>query len=378
MPDCYATVMPAWTTIPWEGSGSVTDPYIINYPSQLDLLAERVNSGTDPTDTKKYEDYTDTYFELGRDIVYAHTTDWDDAASTEKNFTSIGCYKHTTGIYYAERSFNGHFDGKGHRISGIRIFSRSNNDCIASYEGIFGMIGPSATVSGIILDDTRITGYNFIGGIAGQNNGTISDCLVFGSTVTIEGNNNVGDIVGDNSGTIQNCYDSSTALTITLGTNVTLGGTTTVYAVGGLTAYGNFALSDGTHIYSAAGNTITLAPQAGYTFTSASYNDGSNHEITPDNGVYSFQMPDKNVTVSASVVINTYTLALASEGNGTVTIPTPLPDGVTDNHNNTYTVNHGTEVTVKATPAEQHYLASWSNGTPKNPTLPYVKLPEYD
>ena len=209
MPDCYATVVPAWTTIPWEGSGSTTDPYIIEYASQLDLLAERVNSGTDPTDTKKYEDYTDTYFELGRDIEYAHTTNWDDAASTEKNFTSIGCYKHTTGIYYAERSFNGHFDGKGHRISGIRIFSRSNSYCIAGYEGIFGNIGPSATVSGIILDDTRITGHCYIGGIAGHNDGIISDCHVTDKVnihVITDGSTIFGGIAGSNNdGTISGC-----------------------------------------------------------------------------------------------------------------------------------------------------------------------------
>ena len=375
MPDCYATVMPAWTPKAWTGNGTQTSPYIIEYASQLDLLAERVNSGTDPTDTKKYEDYTDTYFELGRDIEYAHTTDWDDAASTEKNFTSIGCFMHTTGIYYAERSFNGHFDGKGHRISGIRIFSRSNSYCIAGYEGIFGNIGPSATVSGIILDDTRITGHCYIGGIAGHNDGIISDCHVTdkvnihvitdGSTIFggIAGSNNdgtisgctsavsitsttvevtnapipytykmstrVGGIAGSNYSTLKDClylgttlegeemlgaiagvngegssvensYDSSSALTITLGEGITLGGTATAYTVSGLTAYGNFALSNGTAIYSAKGNTVTLAytgsvPEGKIVLYS--YNDG-----TDDNDVIgnTFQMPASNVTVAAT------------------------------------------------------------------------------
>jgi hypothetical protein len=45
--------------------------------------------------------------------------------------------------------------------------------------------------------------------------------------------------------------------------------------------------------YFKADATVTLAPQTGYAITAASYNDGSeDHEITPDNGVWSFQMQE--------------------------------------------------------------------------------------
>ena len=371
MPDCFATVLPAWTPIAWSGSGSSTDPYIINYPSQLDLLASNVNSITGNTD------YADTYFELGNDIVYAHATDWDDVASTENNFTTIGVYvtadNNTHGSYYS-RVFNGHFDGKGHRISGLRIYGGGNSQIVDGYRGIFGQLGASGSVSGVKLEDTRIVSHCYAGGIAGQNDGTISDCHVaanvcfhiinYGATTiggitgsnhdgtisgctsavsitsttanspnpykigtriggiagsnhspvkdclylgtTLEGEEMLGAIAGSNNSTIQNCYDSSSALTITLGEGVALGGTATEY--GGLTAYGDFALSDGTTIYSAEGNTIELnytgeVPAAGYR-PAYSYNDGSDHSFT-DN---TFEMPDGSVTVSAGVAAITYTI----------------------------------------------------------------------
>lgn len=47
--------------------------------------------------------------------------------------------------------------------------------------------------------------------------------------------------------------------------------------------------------------TLNHNDRAGYAITAASYNDGSeDHEITPDNGVYTFQMPANDVTVTAT------------------------------------------------------------------------------
>lgn len=62
------------------------------------------------------------------------------------------------------------------------------------------------------------------------------------------------------------------------------------------------AYTEGTTSYYAAGDTVTLtvAPATGYAVDSVSYNDGSDHSITPVDGVYSFTMPNANVTVSAT------------------------------------------------------------------------------
>ena len=54
--------------------------------------------------------------------------------------------------------------------------------------------------------------------------------------------------------------------------------------------------------YAAAGENVilTVTPNLGYTVESVSYNDGSDHEITPVGDVYAFVMPATAVTVSAT------------------------------------------------------------------------------
>jgi len=46
--------------------------------------------------------------------------------------------------------------------------------------------------------------------------------------------------------------------------------------------------------------TLTVTPADGYFIKAVSYNDGTEHIITPSDGVYSFAMPEKDVTVKAS------------------------------------------------------------------------------
>lgn len=146
----------------WEGSGtSASDPYLIKSTTQLNLLAQRVNAGND---------YENTYFQLGDDITYTYTTAWNDATSTENNYTAIGCYGH---------SFGGHFDGNGKTISGIRIYKGGDK-----FQGLFGN-NFKAEVKNVILADARITGYTRTGGIVGLNSSsTVSGCHV-GSDVSI-------------------------------------------------------------------------------------------------------------------------------------------------------------------------------------------------
>ena len=212
--------------IPWAGSGTETDPYVIKYTSQLDQLADSVNNGNA---------YKDTYFQLGADLTYNHTTKWDDAASTENNYTPIGYYINSVW----NRPFRGHFDGKDHTISGIRIYAGGSNTGVDGNKGIFGCISKNAVVTGITLNDARIVGYSRVGGIVGCNDGetsyygntiyygetiydndtiydnspqggTISYCTVTDSVAIhiVQPNFSYGGIVGDNSGTVTHCVSS--------------------------------------------------------------------------------------------------------------------------------------------------------------------------
>ena len=145
--------------------GSEEHPYIITTTDGLDYFASTMN-----VDEMKWPD---TYFELDDDIHYTYNTAWNDLCSTENNYTAIG--------YNPNFPFLGHFDGKGHTISGIRIYNRLR---YTTYQGIFGYVGDGGEVKNVTLADTRITSVINAGGIVGRNAGTITNCHVK-SDVTI-------------------------------------------------------------------------------------------------------------------------------------------------------------------------------------------------
>ena len=139
--------------------------YIITTPAGLNLLASLVNNGNT---------YSGTYFKLGADITYSHTTDWDDATSTENNFLAIGNPSDGNNTKFA-----GKFDGCNHTVSGIRIYYPNESN-----QGLFGSI-LSATVKNVTVTDTRITGKNNIGGIVGTSQSSDVDNCHVSATVAI-------------------------------------------------------------------------------------------------------------------------------------------------------------------------------------------------
>ncbi len=184
MPAADATVsasaFTAWGTDKG-ADGSAEHPYIITRAQELDLLAERVNSGNDfGPDASHPNGY---FFVLDADIAYNHTTDWNNANSTENNYTPIG------GVFDINTYwFRGTFDGQGHTVSGIRIYKGGATGA-DRYQGLFG-ITQGATIRNVILADARITGYQFVGGITGDigkydDNGSIVENCCVGNDVTI-------------------------------------------------------------------------------------------------------------------------------------------------------------------------------------------------
>ena len=362
MPASNVTVTADLTVIDFTTghSGTMTNPYIIMYRSQLDLLAERVNSGTS---------YFGQYFKLEADISYPHTTAWNDASSTENNYTAIGNDDHP---------FQGSFDGNGHTISGIRIYKSGSND---NYQGLFGKVGSYGTVKDLTLTDARITGRYEVGGIVGdlysnatvqhchvtqtvaihavvnnatshggivgQNNGTIGDCtsaamLTFVGNLT--GCNNYGGIVGHNDlGTVQNClaiganvsgnyyagaivgdvyqgganhnYYHGCTVNGSTGNGIGCGspagdltdndGAVPCYKLtipSGLATTNSTILNYKGNSYVAAGQTVTLTPvYEGYTISSITVTkDGTNPAETIAVSNNSFTMPTADVTVTAT------------------------------------------------------------------------------
>ncbi|MEI7839423.1 MAG: YDG domain-containing protein, partial [Methylococcaceae bacterium] len=140
---------------------------------------------------------------------------WD----TTKGFVPVGA---------DAARFTGDFDGTNHTITGLKI-DRPTTD----YIGLFSYSN-AANVQNIGLLRSSVTGQNFVSGLVGVNNGTVSNSyntgVVLGSgtgssvgglvgwnvgtvndsynTGTVSGGHSVGGLVGSNSGTVSNSYST--------------------------------------------------------------------------------------------------------------------------------------------------------------------------
>lgn len=299
--------------------------YIITTTDGLDLLAKQVN-GTDGYTANRF---VHKYFRLGKDITYSHKAANEAGADTENNFTAIGDLGNP---------FYGVFDGDGKTISGIRIYQP---EC--DYQGIFGLgadmvknvilcdavITGNTNVGGIaglcgnhtencIVRDAIIKGVDFVGGIGGYSTQALKFCFVERTNV---GGDHAGAIVGFSPSTSNvlhyNYYHSCTRTfnnnnTISIGIGTGAGdyskehGAEAVFTITtadpiSITATKACRYQD-VNYYSSPAVTIS-AP--GYTILSASYNDGSSdHTITPNEGVYGFYMPSRDITISATLIVN--------------------------------------------------------------------------
>ena len=94
--------------------------------------------------------------------------------------------------------FRGTYDGKGHTVSGITV-TRTGNTSADKYIGLFGYIY-EGTVQNVVLANSTFTGYNYVGGIAGEISwGTVRNCRVESSVTIKVGNSpaeNFGGVVG--------------------------------------------------------------------------------------------------------------------------------------------------------------------------------------
>ncbi len=185
---------------PFKGSGSESDPYLIESSADLVRLAKVING--------KY--VTDAGNKAGYNYLYYRQT--ADIDMTGIDFTPIGIFysdlEHTTNAdLVSENTFDGIYDGDGHSIDNLSVNYKYN------YAGLFGRINSSAvirnlSVKGNIISDKMscggivgeagygglienssfsgiVSGSDFVGGICGKlhRGGTISDCSVTDSRI---------------------------------------------------------------------------------------------------------------------------------------------------------------------------------------------------
>ncbi|UCD21865.1 MAG: hypothetical protein JSW22_07530 [Chloroflexota bacterium] len=103
------------------------------------------------------------------------------------------------GTYYGQ--FTGTFNGQGYEIRGMFINCPGKR-----YVGLFDYVGEGGVIKDIGVVNATVTGGDYVGGLVGRNDGTVSNSY---STGGVTGNfGRVGGLVGRNEGTVSNSYST--------------------------------------------------------------------------------------------------------------------------------------------------------------------------
>lgn len=187
------------------GSGTPDDPYLISNNVQLDMI----------------NDNLDASYKLISNIDLKGTA-----------YYPIGTI---------ENPFTGIFDGNGYSIDNLNFNSLKYDETqktMTPTTGVFGTIGNNGVVKNLTLKNLKVDSdykkdqiypeneisYFYIGGIAGVNNGTISNCTITNnSSINVNRLKNtknsrtvkiyIGGIAGDNRGTIEYCSTGELSIT---------------------------------------------------------------------------------------------------------------------------------------------------------------------
>lgn len=160
----------------FKGSGTKSDPYIINDASELRKMSDESANG---------ETYSGKYFKMTADVKINSKVLMPNGELTND---SLKLEK-----WIPIKEFAGYYDGQGHTVSGIYI--NANTD----YCGLFGK-AKGATIENLVIDDTYIKANIAIGSVVGlmYDEGTINQCVCRSSCVISgsEPGQYIGGIVG--------------------------------------------------------------------------------------------------------------------------------------------------------------------------------------
>jgi len=156
------------------GTGTSSNPFRINTPKEMALLATLVNAGD--------ESYNDKHYILLDDIdlsSYHHGQGWVPIGET------------------AGTPFKGTFEGNHKKITGLTVHTDYNT-------ALFGVLS-GGTIQNLGLEEVDVSGKSATGSIVGfLYNGAIANCYITG---TISGKIQVGGVAGGvSSSTISDCY----------------------------------------------------------------------------------------------------------------------------------------------------------------------------
>ena len=100
--------------------------------------------------------------------------------------------------------YSGTFDGNNKTVSGL--YFNGDSTCI----GLFGSSESDGNIKNVGVVDSYFKGNDHVGGVCGNNAGTITNCYNAGNLTAIESSATIGGICGYNGGTVTNCYNTGT------------------------------------------------------------------------------------------------------------------------------------------------------------------------
>ena len=130
------------------------------------MLVDNVN------DLQNMQNNLSGSYALGKNIDASATSTWN----TTYGFAPIGS---------ATANFSSSFNGLDHSITGLTI-----NRSFADMVGLFGGVGQGGVIKNVSLIGAAVQGHWDTGGLAGWSAGTIT--------------NSIGGLVGENNGTMNN------------------------------------------------------------------------------------------------------------------------------------------------------------------------------
>ena len=203
-----------------EGIGTADRPYEIETVEHLQNM----------------ELYPNAHFTLTADIVLP------EAREGGSNFAPL---------FSDETMFGGTLDGQGHKIVNLTVYNTET-----FYSGLFSCISASGSVTNLVLENTSVSGTNYIGGIAGYTLGAVTDCTVSGS-ITYIGDNSykvfVGGIAGRAEASVDGCVTDVTVTVDNARAETTVGGIVGYLAYGGSQSEPMTLAADGSVTVSASG-----------------------------------------------------------------------------------------------------------------------------
>lgn len=288
---------------PWtHGTGTETDPFLIENAQQLAYLAYRVNNGLDAGGGHV----------SNHDYHYKLMVDVDLNGSEDFQWTPIGYYNASGDYQY----FGGFFDGNYHTISGLYI--NSSDKYVGFFGNTDGAVIQTLSIRGILIATTSTVGC--AGGIVGSafstkiiacDNTCDISCYYSSTGVTSDGGGIAGSVWGS---VVTNCYNTG-SVSISGACNCSSGGIVGLAFGGGSTTISNCynvgsvsAFSSGSYSSSSSGGIVGVLQET--TIINTCFNAGNVYSY--ESSYYSYSGGIVGENSGTNTISNCYNTGVVS------------------------------------------------------------------